>query len=447
MNAVFTPPTRTMFSPRDERYAQVLVFSGWAIALLYYPSGLLHYYLGGKVYARDALMGLHFASCVWFFYRTGLFGRWLRRCWWLAWGPLLILPAVVDSANAVEAFTVWKWTVLWNDWIMLGTLAALTWLEPRGLVTLGALTLVFLTADAAAGFHEYQTNRYIFPMKTGEKSALGVSLGLDQVLGGKQIRLKALQRDVFSFANLMASSAVAGLALASVTKKIGLRCLGWIWAALFGTMLLLSGGRSAFFGVAGACAVAFALQIAPEHARRWMKWAVLAWLVFAIFISIFGVNALSEYLSAIFFKHQRAGSTASAFMRDRAWQGLLSAIVDQPMILLSGSSVAALLDNHVAPFYHWADNEYLWLIYHEGLPGALALFLFFIRAARRDSGRETADIVFVLYLFFVMGEGIARESMAFLGCLPLFVAIGFRYAPRVNVRKVPRAKRREEVLV
>ncbi|MEP6668269.1 MAG: hypothetical protein ABJF10_03905 [Chthoniobacter sp.] len=447
MNAVFAPRSRPMFAPRDERYAQILVFSGWAIALLYFPSGLLHYYLGGKVYARDALMGLHFMACVWFFYRTGLFGRWMRQCWWLAWGPLLVLPSVIDMANAVEAFTVWKWTVLWSDWIMLGTLAVLTWLEPRGVVILGSLTLLLLTVDGIAGFHEYQTNRYVFSIKSGEKSALGVTLGFEQTLGGKQLRLKGLQRDVFSFANLMGSSAVAGLALASITRKIGWRCIGWVGAALFGMMLYLSGGRSAFFGVAGAAMVAFALQAFPEQARRWMKWALLAWLTFAIFISLFGVNELSEYLSAIFFKHQRAGSTASAFMRDRAWQGVIAAIIDQPMILLSGSSVAALLDNHVAPFYHWADNEYLWLIYHEGLPGALALVLFFIGAARRASGREAADIVFLLYLFFVMGEGIARESMTFLGCLPLFVAIGFRYAPRMNVREVVRGKRREEVLV
>ncbi|MDR3403833.1 MAG: hypothetical protein P4L99_15155 [Chthoniobacter sp.] len=447
MNAVFASSNRLMFGARDERWAQILIFTGWAIALLYFPSGLLHYCLGGKVYARDGLMGLHFAACIWFFARTGLLGRWVRQCWWLALVPVFILPAVADGANAVEAFTVWKWAVLWNDWIMLGMLAAVTWLEPRGVVILGALTVSLLAADAMAGFYEYQTNRFLFPIKSGEKSALGVVLGFDQVLGGKQIRLKGLQRDVFSFANLMAASAVAGLALASAAQKVLWRCAGWMWAVVFGLMLFLSGGRSAFFGVAAATMVAVAMQTVPEHARRWMKWAVLAWLAFGIFISLYGVSELSDQLSALFFRHHRAGSTASAFLRDRAWQGMIGAITEQPVVLLCGAPVAALMDNHVTPFYHWADNEYLWLLYHTGLPGTLALILFFVGAVRRTSEREAADTLFFLFLFFVMGEGIARESLAFLGCLPLFVAVGFRYAPRVGRREGVPARRREEVLV
>lgn len=446
MTAVFSAPSRNGFAERDERWAQILVFAGWAIALLYFPSGLLHYYLGGKVYFRDGLMGLHFAACVWHFHRTGMLGRWLRQCWWLALVPLLVLPAVADRASVVEAFTVWKWTVLWSDWIMIGTLAATNWLEPRGVAILGSITLVLLVADAAAGFHEYQTNRFVFPIKSGEKSALGVVLGFDQVLGGKQIRLKGLQRDVFSFANLMAAAAVGGLALASATRKIGWRAAGWIWAAVFGLMLFLSGGRSAFFGVAAAAVIAIAMQASPEHSRRWMRRAALIWLAFAVFISFYGVSELSDQISALFFKHHRAGSTASAFLRDRAWQGLIGAIVEQPVILLCGAPAAALMDTHVTPFYHWADNEYLWLAYHVGLPGALAVTLFFFSAVRRESGREVADTVFFLYLVFVMGEGIARESLTFLGCLPLFVAAGFRFAPRLNRRERIRAPRREEVL-
>jgi len=79
--------------------------------------------------------------------------------------------------------------------------------------------------------------------------------------------------------------------------------------------------------------------------------------------------------------------------------------------------------------------------------GCLALGLFFFSAVRRESGREIADTVFFLYLVFIMGEGIARESLTFLGCLPLFVATGFRLAPRLNRSHRVRAPRREEALV
>lgn len=35
----------------------------------------------------------------------------------------------------------------------------------------------------------------------------------------------------------------------------------------------------------------------------------------------------------------------------------------------------------------------------------------------------------ILYLLFVMGEAIARESMTFIGCMPLFVACGCQEDP------------------
>ncbi len=131
-------------------------------------------------------------------------------------------------------------------------------------------------------------------------------------------------------------------------------------------------------------------------------------------------------------------------MRDQAWQGLTAVLFDQ-VVLLSGAPVAAVIDTHIAPFYHWADNEYLWLFYHTGVLGALAVALFFRGAAVRESGREGADKVFTLFLFFVMGEGIARESLSFLGCLPVFVAIGFRLAPRPGGRGRIAPSRRLEV--
>jgi len=164
-------------------------------------------------------------------------------------------------------------------------------------------------------------------------------------------------------------------------------------------------------------------------------------------VSFFGVGELTDRLSETFFKHHRAGNTMSAHMRDHAWEGLTGAILEQPVILMSGAPMASLVDARIAPFYHWADNEYLWLLYHTGLPGTLAVFLFFRRAAGRDSGREGADIIFTLYLFFIMGEGIARESLSFLGCLPLFVAIGYRMAPRPRGRRPTAVSGRMEVPV
>jgi hypothetical protein len=53
--------------------------------------------------------------------------------------------------------------------------------------------------------------------------------------------------------------------------------------------------------------------------------------------------------------------------------------------------------------------------------------LFFRNALRRPPSlsRPWSRDASLLFLLFVMGEAIARESLMFAGCLPLFVACGF----------------------
>jgi hypothetical protein len=52
----------------------------------------------------------------------------------------------------------------------------------------------------------------------------------------------------------------------------------------------------------------------------------------------------------------------------------------------------------------------------------------------RESERLTRNVL-ILFLVFVAGEGIARESMTFIGCLPLFVLCGYDGAGEVINRR------------
>ncbi|MEI9894332.1 MAG: hypothetical protein WDN28_10730 [Chthoniobacter sp.] len=100
---------------------------------------------------------------------------------------------------------------------------------------------------------------------------------------------------------------MGGLAAASVTRTIVWRGVGWVCALLFGAMLYLSGGRSAFFGVAAAAIAAVAFQVVPVQMRRWTNGAILGWLVFALFVSFYGVGELTEHISDLFFPASARG--------------------------------------------------------------------------------------------------------------------------------------------
>ena len=265
-----------------------------------------------------------------------------------------------------------------------------------------------------------------FPDDLGETTAFGVMRGNDQLLEGK-LRIHGLQRDVFSFANVMGMNAVAGMACFTVFRQPGVRLGSALWACAFGFMMVVSGGRSALFGAFAAAVYAGYLLLAPASAAKNGRRYVVAWLVIAVVLSLIGVGKFTDFVGEQFLGGAHIGDSDSAYMRDNYWVKMRGDFIGQPLILLLGGPLVSLLDSKTDVMFHWADNQLLWNLYHIGIFGSLAFIYFFYKTLEHEP-RETERLtrqVLILFLVFVVGEGIARESMTFIGCLPLFVLCGY----------------------
>lgn len=430
-----------------------LFYSGWAIALLYLPSGLMHLAFGRGVYFRDGLLFLHLIGCIrWLAQRRELKGI-AQRHWLLAVPIFFILPALFNGDVRVEALTFVKWGLLWLDWIILGYLATFARSFTTGLKILIGLTLLLLLADLGCGIYERATGAFVISGEAVDQTAFGVRVDMEHTLGD-QLRVKGLQRDVFSFANLMGAGAVLGLVFLINCKRLPVRLPAMLWTLAFVVMLLMSGGRSAFFGVLAVGMMAAAVALVPEWSRRWYPRIALAWLIIFLLLSFVGIGRISEAVGASVFQGGNVGSASSAYERDNNWASILDTMGRVPIVLIFGGPLSSLLDARVDAIYHWADNEYFWLLYHTSIMGFVAVIWYFRLAltTRQDPGTEPTwpyDAV-VLFLLFVMGEAIARESMTFIGVMPLFVAIGYHEATRAAARPAqasstrPTASRRRQ---
>ncbi len=411
---------------RNEVQARFLFFSGWVLTLLYLPSGLMHFLLGSAVYIRDGLLFLHMAACLYWLARNRELTPFARRHWMLLVPACIILPAFIDGGSRVEALTFVKWGVLWIDWIILGRLAGFVPSFTMTAKVLIAVTVVLLLADFGTGLYERTTGAFAINGDADERTAFGVEVTRELHMGD-QLRVKGLQRDVFSFANLMGMSTVLGMVFFINTKRPLLRLPALFWTVAFAAMMVISGGRSALFGVLASGLMTACVLTAPNWTRRYYPRFVLGWLLVCLTISSVGIGRLSEAVGGSVFRDSSMGNSMSAYMRDNNWAGIMDAISRVPVVLLFGAPLSWLIDPRVEVFFHWADNQYFWLLYHTSVLGfvAVAWFFFSMVRVRADGERAWARDAVILFLLFVMGEGLARESMTFIGVMPLFVAIGY----------------------
>jgi len=405
-----------------------LIYSGWALTLSYFPSGVLLFYFGSAVYARDLLLAVHIILSLVWLYRTGELVKVMRESAILLLIPLLLMPAIADGDYRFEAMRTVKWTFFWLDWIFIGHFAFQKRNWDAWLGAFIGVTALELLMEWMIGAYEWKVGHYVFATETTwqDKTLFGVQAVKDLMLEGK-IRVRGFQRDVFSFANLMAMSAVIGLAWASISRSVWEKVIAFTWAAFFAVMLVVSGGRSALFGIFASAILSIAYVTDHRFTRRWANSYVLAWLVITVVLSFAGVGRLTEAIGSTLLNKTSIGDSESAYMRDENWSNMLDAFEEEPIILVIGGPYASLLDTRITPMFHWADNQFLWDAYHLGLAGEVAIAFYFFRVLwrARDSSHPRAVDALVLCLLFVVGEGIARESLTFMGCMPLFVACGY----------------------
>jgi hypothetical protein len=435
MNGLFSRISRD--GTTAQRGFTTLLYAGWAITMSYFPSGVLLFYLGSAVYVRDLLLAVHLiASLVWL-YRIGDLQKVMRDSAILLLVPLLLIPALADGDYRFEAMRTVKWTFFWLDWIFIGHFAfqKRNWDHWLGIFI--GVTAFELVMEWLIGAYEWKVGHYVFatPTTWQDKTLFGVQAVKDLMLEGR-IRVRGFQRDVFSFANLMAMSAVIGLAWASISRTVWERVIGFGWAAFFAIMLVISGGRSALFGIFASTILSIAYAVDHRFTRNWSRNYVLAWLAITVVISFAGVGRLTEAIGSTLLSKTSIGDSESAYMRDQNWSNMLDAFEEEPIILVIGGPYASLLDTRITPMFHWADNQFLWDAYHLGLAGEAAIAFYFFRVLwrSRESSQPRAVDVVVLCLLFVVGEGIARESLTFMGCMPLFVACGYVSATTTGAR-------------
>lgn len=265
---------------RNESRARFLFYSGWVITLLYLPSGLMHFVFGSAVYFRDGLLFLHVAACLHWLARNRELRAFARRDWMLIVPALFVLPAFADGGSRIEALTFVKWGILWMDWIILGRLASSVPGFTTTVKVLAIITVVLLLADLGSGLYERATHSFVIAGEADERTAFGVEVDREHQIGD-QLRVKGLQRDVFSFANLMGMGSVLGLLIFINAKRPALRLPALVWSIAFAAMLIASGGRSAFFGVLACCLLTGSLLVAPDWTRRFYPRIVLGWLLLA----------------------------------------------------------------------------------------------------------------------------------------------------------------------
>ncbi len=260
----------------------------------------------------------------------------------------------------------------------------------------------------------------------------------------------------------MGLGCVVGLCLFTSLKNVAVRSIALVTSGLFALLVFASGGRSALIGVVTAGLFAGAFAFARRQMRYYSSYIVLAWLCMAFAISLLGVGEITEKVGTSIMAGSYVGDPTTAYSRDANWGNILSAIGRVPIVLFTGSPLGSYLDSKVAMMYHWADNNYLWLIYHTSIIGLLGLIVYFrsVLAYRLPSSRAWARDCCVLFLVFVMGESIAREALMFIGCMPLFVACGFLSGSRLRTERsnperrsrlprsasdVPRHRRRQKL--
>ncbi len=413
-----------------------LIISGWVIALLYLPSGFLHTLFGPITYVRDLLLALHLAVSILWLARIHQLRWCAQHSWVILVIPIVLIPALLNRDFTVEALRFFKWSLSWLDWILLGHFLRLnkdwgSWFKWMVAITGGELL-----AELVAGLVEWQTGKYLFPTAWGERTALGVLRGNDQLLEGR-MRIRGLQRDVFSFSNLMAMSAVAGMVFLIITRTLTGRIAAAFWIAAFGAMMVISGGRSALFGAFAAAGYAVAALARPAWAERFSRWYVLAWVAITLTLSFVGVGKFTDVVGRLVFGGSHVGDSESAYMRDDAWAKMRGEFRDEPMILVGGAPFASILERKIDTMFHWADNQFLWNLYHTGLLGSLAIFIFFHQVLAPQPRSEDWPMrhALVLFLCSVIGEGIARESMTFMGSLPLFILCGYASASEMRNRQ------------
>jgi len=402
-----------------------LIVSGAAIACLYEPSGLLHIFIGSGVYGRDLLLAMHMLLLTMYFISIGQVRSLMKYAWPIVFFVLFFWPLFQSRTQLKDLLITLKWYAMWIDWMGIGYLIALKPRMPKLATAFCICCFLLILTDAAIGFREITTNHLVLPAESNEDTAAGVTAARNQTLEGS-IRVQGLQRDVFSFGNLMGVGFATCLAMFLLRRGFFLRLTCIILTGFFGYVGFNSGGRSVLFGM---LLTGLFFVIAFFSARFFKQQSPKIMLIALVAEGIVGLIGIGQTLLTIvngMGLHLTVLNLASSFERDAVWRERLATMADSPISFFIGMPSAYYIGISGDPI-NFVDNLPLWIFYHTGIVGVVFFTIFFATMCRKRMAylHPEGYLVFVFFMAMVWGEGLARDTLGMYSCLPMFAAAGF----------------------
>jgi hypothetical protein len=422
---------RSISAPRT---AWLLLLLCHACILLQLPSAPLQLFGGALVYVRDVLL---LAACgvLWLFYGRSLSMRIGLLCVTTLGFALIVLPAVFGYSDTPLAAAIYiKWSLCWAVAYCVGYLAW-AYSKPMALCSM-ALFLGYCVIDSAGGAYEYTAHSYLIDDRGGRnETTFGrqqfVTADLANRGAEATLRVRALQRSVFEYSNLIGTAFVlcVGLLLA-FRMPLWHRGVLLAMAMLFAGSVVISGGRSSLIGMAYVTAFAVLVKLLPRHWEPRMIGPFIALTIAVnLLLTTCGISTVVSGLSDVLFPHSSIGSAASSADREELWHDLESQ--EQSLVHFSlGAPIASIFepkDQAVAI----ADNQYLWCLFNLGILGSLVVLTPWILLSRSalHIARPPVRRMFLVCLIYVLGEGVARDSFFFFSMMAAAYALGIANCP------------------
>lgn len=440
-------PWLAFFNLPEYRLNDWLFLLGTLQLFLYLPSGLLHTYLGGATYARDALLIPTNGLFIWYlFYRQG------RHIPMISVIPLaiftfMILPEAFGGGR--KGFLILaKWVMLWNAALLFGM--HVFWnLTRRHLTVLFGVFMSYIFVESLVGFAEhkgwfYAVDRLAASQDVTESGRRLVRAGHI----GEWLRVIGLQRTTFDFASVIGM----GLAM-SMTAFIQFKNRDFwtfMMRAAFGGLVLwftyvsiIGGGRAVLVGIATMLTVVGVTLLGWHRIGAYMRLHMVA--LFLVFLSLIFVDfpSLIETVANIFFRGLPIANVSSVEDREFWWGLSLQAMHDNPLILLIGFRWAEVFSDYVDTIIVY-DNQNIFLVYYGGFAMFFAFHAMFVNAIPRlprlPKGRKVPDFyyAYLLVIAFQYGESFPRESLVLPSAIFLFFLMGMNIGFQEEMRKNPR---------
>lgn len=406
------------------------------------PSGILHYYLGPFVYLRDALLlvVLCVDFAVFLLFRFFLCESGMVVLFFSSFILLSIGVASLFSGMDSSVLICFKWVAIWFVFYVFGRVFAFDFISSKTVRKwFVVLAFSYFVMEAFVGIYERHTMAFFIDFSGMQETVAGVGVSKDQQLAESWfLRVRGFQRNVFVYSNNMLIGSMLSAGLLVLSKRTPLKLMALMFCMLFLYAVYISGGRSGLIGTAGFyLALLFCIMVKPLPVKEPLLLVFLCLIcVVVMFLSFFGISGIVEFVSSLFFSNTNIGNVNSTYDRESYWAMLLNDLYESGGLLWG--CVMQMLYHGERVSLTYLDNQYIWFLYHLGVLGVGGYLVFLLSLIRFASSRLHCWEVclFVGSLSAVVTEGVARESLFFLGTGVMLFFLGRTSSATIEMPKV-----------